>query len=71
MYKFEMLLNTLTSTAISLYCSKKVFQMPQVLVNFLELRFFMLTAFQLHIFDAKQRDLDFFLSSNRYRDISC
>ena len=41
---------TLASAAISLHRSKKVFQMPQVFVNFLELRFLYATSFSTSYF---------------------
>ena len=49
-YSLKKKIYTLASAAISLHRSKNVFQMPQGFVNFLELRFYILLAFQLHIF---------------------
>ena len=44
-HSFEITFYKLTLTAISLHCSKKVFQIPQILMNFLELRFLYATSF--------------------------
>ena len=49
-YSLKKTFYTLASAAISLHRSKKVFQMPQVFVNFLELRFLYATSFSTTYF---------------------
>ena len=46
---------TIVSAAISLHCSKKVFQMSKVFVNLLELRFLYATSFSTSYFLSKTK----------------
>ena len=66
--------HTLASAAISLHRSKKVFQMPQFFVNFMELRFLYATSFSTSYFLCRTKRssiiFGFFPSSNKYRDIA-
>ena len=73
-YSLKRTFYTLASAANSLHCSKKVFQMPQVFVNFLELRFLYATSFSTSYFWCRTKRssivLGFFSSSNKYKDIA-
>ena len=64
---------TLTLNAISLYCSKNVFQVPQVLLKFLQLKFLYAAIFSTSYFLNKMKRsstiFGFFCFVNRYRGI--